>query len=248
MPALFQRRGLARRSAAAGRPGSSRPRRTLKSCGSSSIEKRRRKWPTRVIRGSSRILNITPSSDSFIASSSALRCSASTYIERNLIRLKLLLPRPARGWRKKTGPRDSTLIAIAVASITGEKSASRAAEPTMSSIRLAATIAEGEDGDADREQRQAADLVERADAVEELEEARDDVDGDAGVAAGADRLQQLLVADPGEGDDHPVDALHLDDLARGRRSRRSGAGRGCRCRGRRCRRGRPGRARTGRWT
>ncbi len=65
---------------------------------------------------------------------------------------------------------------------------------------------------ADREQRQAADLVQRLDAVEELEEAGHDVDRDAGIPAGADRLQQLLVAGAREGDDHAVDLLRLDDL------------------------------------
>ena len=133
------------------------------------------------------------------------------YIERNLISLKLVLPRPARGWRKKTGPRDSSLIAIAVAIITGEKTVIRIARADHVERPLRRHRGRGQDRHADREQRQAADLVEGADAVEELEEAGDDVDGDAGVAAGADRLQQLLVAGAGEGDDHAVDLLRLDD-------------------------------------
>ena len=60
------------------------------------------------------------------------------YIERNLNRSKLVLPRPARGWRKKTGPRDSSWIAIAIASIKGERIAIRKADPTTSSTRFAA--------------------------------------------------------------------------------------------------------------
>ncbi len=59
-----------------------------------------------------------------------------------MISLKLVLPRPARGWRKKTGPRDSSLIAIAIAIISGEKTTIRASEPTTSSTRLAAIEAE----------------------------------------------------------------------------------------------------------
>src|SRR5215203_5698240 len=48
--------------------------------------------------------------------------------------------------------------------------------------------------------------------VEELEETRDDVDCDPSVAAGPDRLEQLFVTRLGEGDDHPVGPLGLDDL------------------------------------
>ena len=51
---------VAERAAAAGRRGSSRPRSTLTSCGSSSSESRRRTRPTRVTRGSSRILKSAP--------------------------------------------------------------------------------------------------------------------------------------------------------------------------------------------
>ncbi len=102
------------------------------------------KRPTRVIRGSLRILNITPSEASLSFSISALRCSASTYIERNLITSKLLFPRPARGWRKKTGPRDSSLIAIASAIITGEKTVISVSEPSTSSDALGRDRGRGE--------------------------------------------------------------------------------------------------------
>ena len=123
-----------------------------------------------------------------------------------------MLPRPARGWRKKTGPRDSSLIAIAIAISSGEKSDEQGQRADDVEDPLGGHRGRGQDRRADREQRQAADLVERADAVEELEEAGDDVDRDAGVAAGADRLEQLLVAGAGEGDDDAVDLLRLDDL------------------------------------
>ena len=69
-------------------------------------------------------------------------------------------------------------------------------------------------GHLDREQRQAADLVHRARAVEELEQARDDVDGDAGVAAHAEDLEQLLVVGARERDHHAVHAAGATQLGK----------------------------------
>ena len=82
----------------------------------------------------------------------------------------------------------------------------------MSRPRLATREAPGQRRRADREQRQAADLVQRAGAVEQLEQARHDVDGDAVVAADADAAQQLLVAGAREGDDHAVDFALVEHL------------------------------------
>ena len=75
---------------------------------------------------------------------------------------------------------------------------------------------------ADREQRHAADLVEGAGAVEELEQARHDVDGHAGVAADADAVQQLLVAGAREGDHHAVERRSSAITRRGPRACRAG--------------------------
>ena len=47
-------------------------------------------------------------------------------------------PRPWRAWRKNTGPRVSSLIAIAAATSTGEIASRPAAEATMSNVRLSA--------------------------------------------------------------------------------------------------------------
>ena len=69
-----------------------------------------------------------------------------------------------------------------------------------------------ERGHVDREQRHPADLVDGARAVEELEEARDDVDGHAGVAADAQRMQQALMMRAGEGDHHAVDLVERDEV------------------------------------
>ena len=98
----------------------------------------------------------------------------------------------------------------------------------------------------DRHQRHAADLL-GAGALEELEQARHDVHGHAGVAADADGVQQLVVAGAREGDHHAIDAAEGDQV-RQRVERARGAG----CRGgraparrRRCSRRAPGRARRG---
>ena len=66
---------------------------------------------------------------------------------------------------------------------------------------------------ADREQRHAADLLDRPRALEELEQPRHDVDRHAGVAADADRVQQVLVAGAREGDHHAIDAAEGDQVA-----------------------------------
>ena len=52
----------------------------------------------------------------------------------------------------------------------------------------------------------------RAGALEELEQARHDVDGHAGVAAYADGVQQVVVAGAREGDHHAIDAAEGDQV------------------------------------
>ena len=150
---------------------------------------------------------------SLAAWNSALRASASSYIERNLKTSQGSPPLPARSWRKNTPPR-LELDRIAVAANSGERTSRAPPATTASRARLARGKARGahQARSADREQRQPADLVERAGAVEELEQARDDVDRHAAVAAGADRAQQLLVRRTREGDDHAVDLVHPEDV------------------------------------
>ena len=69
--------------------------------------------PTRVTRGSALILNIGPRV-LVLAVELARSSSAPAFIERNLKMRNGLPPRPMRSWRKKTGPRESSLMAIAV--------------------------------------------------------------------------------------------------------------------------------------
>ena len=64
------------------------PMNTFQSCGSSSRLVRRRNRPTLVMRGSSFILKITPSFDSFCAISAALHASASVRMLRNFQKRK----------------------------------------------------------------------------------------------------------------------------------------------------------------
>ena len=66
---------------------------------------------------------------------------------------------------------------------------------------------------ADRQQRDAADLLDGLRAVEELEEAGDDVHRDALLAAGAQHVQELLVARAREGDHHALDVVPAQDVA-----------------------------------
>ena len=90
-----------------------------------------------MIRGSFSILNIYPSSTSFIANNSCLRSSASGYILRNLYILKSLPFLPTRICEKKIGPGD--LIHINGAKITVKIPVKRqpTKPPTISMRRLA---------------------------------------------------------------------------------------------------------------
>ena len=98
------------------------------------------KRPTFVMRGSFFILKQVPSR-SECASSAARRASASMYIERNLIMLKLRPRSPMRVWRKNTGPRSSSLIASATARKIGHRATSAIAAIAMSVARLMAADA-----------------------------------------------------------------------------------------------------------
>ena len=64
------------------------PMKTFQSCGSSSRLVLRRNLPTLVMRGSSFILKMTPSDDSFFASSCAFSASASVRMLRNFQKRK----------------------------------------------------------------------------------------------------------------------------------------------------------------
>ncbi|SKX56218.1 Uncharacterised protein [Mycobacteroides abscessus subsp. abscessus] len=74
------------------------PNKTLKSCGISSMLYRRRNAPTRVTRGSSRILNSTPF-PSFWSASWLRSLSASTTIDRNFHMWNGMLLSPMRSAR-----------------------------------------------------------------------------------------------------------------------------------------------------
>ena len=64
--------------------------------------------------------------------------SASTTIVRNFTIRNSRPPRPWRAWRKNTGPRESSLMAIAAAIRIGEIASRPAPEATMSKLRLSA--------------------------------------------------------------------------------------------------------------
>ena len=98
-------------------------------------------------------------------------------------------PRPARTWRKSTGPRESSLIAIAIASRQRAEDQQRRAETTMSRPRLAIREARFSGGAPIESSGRPPIWLSELGAVEQLEEAGDDVDGDAVVAAGADAAQ-----------------------------------------------------------
>ena len=111
---------------------------TFQSCGSSSSDVRRRNLPTFVMRGSSFILKMTPSFDSFWAASDSLSASASCRMLRNLWNLKCRPLQPTRTCEKKTGPGLERFTAIAIARNTGESSTIPTPLPTMSIARLSA--------------------------------------------------------------------------------------------------------------
>ena len=91
------------------------PRSAFQNCGSSSRLVRRRKRPTRVMRGSSRILNIGPWA-SLRWRTWSLSWSASLTMVRNLWTLNSRPSRPTRGWLKITGPGLSRRMATAMIS------------------------------------------------------------------------------------------------------------------------------------
>src|SRR5262245_23385073 len=113
------------------------PRRTFTSWGSSSMSKRRSHRPTRVTRGSRQTLKIGPSA-SFIGWRSGASDSAPSTMLRNLSIRKRRLLSPIRSWTKKTGPGESSLIAIATRSQSGASTAIRTGARTRSIARLTA--------------------------------------------------------------------------------------------------------------
>ena len=81
--------------------------------------------PTRVTRGSSLVTSFT-----------ALASLMSVYIERNLYISMSWLLKPCRFCLKNTGPLLSSLIAIAVATITGDSRISAISATTLSNTHL----------------------------------------------------------------------------------------------------------------
>ena len=106
------------------------------SCGSSSILVLRSQRPTRVMRGSLRILKIGPLF-SFRCSISFIRSSASLVMVRNLIIRKRRLLKPTRSCTKKIGPRESSLIAIATRANKGAEMKRNVIETARSILRFA---------------------------------------------------------------------------------------------------------------
>ena len=82
------------------------------------------KRPTRVTRGSPRVIR------------RAVGSAASVRIERNLKTSISSLLKPCRFWRKNTGPGLSSLMAMAVAIITGDSSASATSATSLSNSHL----------------------------------------------------------------------------------------------------------------
>src|SRR5579863_2897649 len=58
------------------------------------------------------------------------------FMVRSLNNAKGLKPRPARAWRKITGPAESSLMRMAAKTSSGRVSASRTQEHTISNVRL----------------------------------------------------------------------------------------------------------------
>ena len=111
-------------------------RRTLTNWGSSSSDSFRSHLPTRVMRGSSAILNTGPVF-SLSSLSSASLSSASTHMLRNFNIRKVLPSLPTRSWLKNTGPfGSSTLIRIAIMANSQQNATSTAALKTISNTRL----------------------------------------------------------------------------------------------------------------
>ena len=71
---------------------------------------------------------------------SEIRCSASWSMVRNLRIGKGTPLRPARGWMKSTGPRESSLIITATTAMTGVSTTRPAVATTTSSVRLSAIV------------------------------------------------------------------------------------------------------------
>ena len=107
------------------------------SCGSSSSEKRRRKRPTGVRRGSSRILKSAPEA-SLNSSRSAWRSSAFVCMVRNFRQANGRWPMPRRIEWNRIGPRELTATASVNAISSGLSTISSSVAPRMSKVRLSA--------------------------------------------------------------------------------------------------------------
>ena len=112
------------------------PRRTLISCGTSSMEVRRNRRPTGVTRGSS--VNLKMPTLSFRAASASRWAWAPSTMLRNLIISNVRPSRPTRRWRKNTGPYESTLIASAMSRPNGNNTSKPAPAPNTSIARFTA--------------------------------------------------------------------------------------------------------------
>ena len=163
------------------------PRSTFQIWGSSSRLRRRMNAPTRVTRGSARDLEERPVDARCGGQGLALALGAVDH-RAELDDPEERPPRPTRACRKSTGPRLSSLIAIAHAISTGSSSSRDGHADQQVERSLDDPRAAREAHARQRHDRDPLDVVERRVGREDVCELRHDGDGDVAV----DRLEQLV--------------------------------------------------------
>ena len=113
---------------------------------------------------------------------------------RNLSTVNGLPPRPIRCWRKSTGPGESSLIAIAIASSTGSASSRPEAAPATSSSRFSSREELESTSGLRPRIGQALDVVDRHRGAERVDVVGHEADLDRGRGAVANEVHHRLVA------------------------------------------------------
>ena len=148
--------------------------------------------------------------------------SASSTIVRNLKTRNVRSPSPIRTCRKKTGPRESSLIETAMIANNGARRRRPAVAPSEveRALQEAGRAREPRRGQPD--ERETLDRVHLRVRPEHLEHARDDVDLDVAPLHRADDFERLLVRVGRERDRDAMHRVLAHETRAGRTSIRSG--------------------------
>ena len=121
--------------------------------------------------------------------------------------------RPTRSWRKNTGPRLSSLIAIAIAISSGETASRPSEAPNRSNARLNAAEERVRSKRLHAHHGDAVQVVELDRGADDLEQARQHADAHADGLQRADEVQHLAGVGAARRDDRAVHVERLGEVA-----------------------------------